>query len=189
MADAGAADIAPLPPMDREELKTILLGPNAAAFAAQPEWEGRPRETTPLSRVLDHGLVASVKDRYGYGLLARMVACLIELAEIPGRMHSLAATLKPERQEAQPTMPRKSGTGIGIAEAARGRLVHAVEIADGLVRRYRILAPTEWNFHPDGAAACGLARIALAAPQHREMLARLFIAAVNPCVGYELRLS
>lgn len=189
MADAGAADIAPLPPMDREELKTILLGPNAAAFAAQPEWEGRPRETTPLSRVLDHGLVASVKDRYGYGLLARMVACLIELAEIPGRMHSLAATLKPERQEAQPAMPRKSGTGIGIAEAARGRLVHAVEIADGLVRRYRILAPTEWNFHPDGAAARGLASIALAAPQHREMLARLFIAAVDPCVGYELRLS
>ncbi len=189
MADAGAADIAPLPPMKAEVLETILFGENAAAFTARPEWEGCPRETTPLSRVMRHGVVDSVSKRYGYGLLARMTACLAELAEIPARMLSIAASLEEDGAGLPAPAPRDNGTGLGLAEAARGRLVHAADIAGGLVRRYRILAPTDWNFHPDGAPARGLAGIALAAPKHREALARLFITAVDPCVGYDLRLS
>jgi coenzyme F420-reducing hydrogenase alpha subunit len=82
-----------------------------------------------------------------------------------------------------------TGSGIGTAEAARGRLVHGVEIEDGLVKRYRILAPTEWNFHPEGAVAQGLAHIAGLPDPYRERIARLFITAADPCVGYELRLS
>jgi coenzyme F420-reducing hydrogenase alpha subunit len=231
MADAGAAEIAPLPQARPKELLDILLGENAASFVARPEWEGQPREATPLARLLDRPLVDSIKDRHGYGLLARLCACLIELAEAPGRMLSLAASLNGSEAPLTPTLsPRgegagcglvskveanscvpsplgerdrvrgsseasqhdlstASGRGLGAAEAARGRLVHAVEVADGLVRRYRILAPTEWNFHPEGAAARGLAQIANSAPAQREWLARLFITAVDPCVGYDLRLS
>ena len=189
MADAGATDIAPLPPLEPEALLAILFGANAASFVARPEWDGKPRETTPLARLIGHELIESLKDRYGYGLLARLVACLVELAEVPGRMRSLAASLKEEGQGRQkPARRRDTGTGLGIAEAARGRLIHAVDVAEGAVRRYRILAPTEWNFHPDGAAARGLAGIARSAPAHREVLARLFITAVDPCVAYELRL-
>jgi coenzyme F420-reducing hydrogenase alpha subunit len=118
-----------------------------------------------------------------------MAACLAELAEIPSKMQKLADALAGEGLRGTGSAAhRESGTGIGLSEAARGRLVHAVDIADGLVRRYRILAPTEWNFHPQGAAARGLASIAAAAPARREMLARLFVTAVDPCVGYELRL-
>ncbi len=190
MADAGRTDIAPLPPMEQEQLQATLLGAHASSFTARPEWDGKPRETTPLSRLIGHPLIASVKDRYGYGLLARLAACLLELAEIPGRMRSLAASLTEAGQSgAAAAAQRDNGTGLGIAEAARGRLVHAVDIAEGLVRRYCILAPTEWNFHPEGAAARGLAGVALAAPAQREALARLFITAVDPCVGYDLRLS
>lgn len=190
MADAGAAEIAPLPPVQPQELLDILLSGNAASFVARPEWEGKPREATPLARLLDHPLVASIKSRHGYGLLARLCACLIELAAIPGRMLSLAASLDGQGQgSGAGAEGRNAGKGLGTAEASRGRLIHAVEIVDGLVQRYRILAPTEWNFHPEGATARGLAQIAKAAPQHREWLARLFITAVDPCVGFDLRLS
>lgn len=190
MADAGAAEIAPLPPLKPQELQPILFGESAASFVAQPEWEGGPRETTPLSRNLNHRLIESINGRYGLGLLARLTACLIELADIPGRMISLADSLAKENENTQASgEPREHGTGFGFAEAATGRLVHAVEIAEGAVRRYRILAPAEWNFHPKGAAAQGLARIALAAPNRREAIARLFITAVDPCAGYELSLS
>ncbi len=189
-ADAGAADIAPLPQLKPEDLEGMLFGENADAFVARPEWEALPRETTPLSRLISHRLIESVKDRYGYGLLARLTACLIELAEIPERMLSLTDSLAKEDGKAQaPARQHDNGTGLGFAEAARGRLVHAAGIADGVVRRYRILAPTEWNFHPGGAAAQGLAGIAAGAPERREALARLFITAVDPCVGYELRFS
>jgi coenzyme F420-reducing hydrogenase alpha subunit len=190
MADAGAADIDPLPPLQPDKLEATLFGDGARAFIAQPEWEGRPRETTPLSRVAETRLAVAVKDRCGTGLLARLVACLIELAGLPDRMLALTRTLSEVPEEAlAPAAANATGTGSGTAEAARGRLVHAVDIEDGLVRRYRILAPTEWNFHPEGAAARGLAAIALSAPSRREVLARLFITAVDPCVGYDLRLS
>ena len=186
-AEAGAAEIAPLPATDRSRLLAILLSEGADAFIAQPEWNGCPRETTPLGRLAGHTLVRSVRERYGPGLLARLAALLIELAEIPGKMRALAHEIEGASREERGPL-RQGGTGIGIAEAARGRLVHAVEISGGVVRRYRILAPTEWNFHPKGATAKGLARIAMAAPVQREALARLFITAADPCVGYELRL-
>jgi coenzyme F420-reducing hydrogenase alpha subunit len=189
MADAGAAEIAPLPQAQPPELLDILLGESAASFVARPEWEGQPREATPLARLLDRPLIDSIKDRHGYGLLARLCACLIELAEAPGRMLSLASSLSEPGESRETPVAAGNGKGLGSAEAARGRLVHAVEVADGLVRRYRILAPTEWNFHPEGAAARGLAQIANSAPAQREWLARLFITAVDPCVGYDLRLS
>jgi uptake hydrogenase large subunit len=127
-----------------------------------------------------------VRARYGPGILTRLTALLTELAEIPGKMRELAQGIEEASGEAREPL-RRGGTGIGVAEAARGRLIHAVEISGGLVRNYRILAPTEWNFHPKGAAAKGLARIALAEPARRELLARLFIAATDPCVAYELR--
>ncbi len=188
MADAGAAEIAPLPAMDTQQLLVILLSSGAEGFIAQPEWDGHPRETTPLGRLASHPLIRSVNEHYGPGLLARLAALLAELAEIPGKMRALAVTLAEASHEARGPA-RENGAGLGIAEAARGRLVHAVEISGGMVRSYRILAPTEWNFHPRGAAAKGLASIAGAAPARREALARLFITAVDPCVGYELSLS
>jgi uptake hydrogenase large subunit len=184
-ADAGAAEVAPLPAMKPEDLRTILLGQSPDAFVAQPEWHGLPHETTPLSRLANHPLIESVKASHGCGLLARLTACLTELAGIPARMRALATTLAEAEHDA-PAPASDSGTGLGFAEAARGRLVHAVEIQDGVVQRYCILAPTEWNFHPHGAAAKGLASIAALPPERREALARLFITAVDPCVGYEL---
>jgi hypothetical protein len=82
-------------------------------------------------------------------------------------------------------------SGFALAEAARGALLHRVEVADGLVQRYQILAPTEWNFHPDGVVAQGLERIARSGVGGTELerLARLYITAVDPCVEYRLSVS
>ncbi len=53
-------------------------------------------------------------------------------------------------------MPCATGSGIGLAETARGLLLHRVQVERGLVTDYRIVAPTEWNFHPGGPLAQGL---------------------------------
>jgi coenzyme F420-reducing hydrogenase alpha subunit len=86
--------------------------------------------------------------------------------------------------------------GLGASSAARGLLVHRVALlgeADrATIADYRILAPTEWNFHPAGVVATALSelgeRIELDAPQ-LEARARLVVTAVDPCVDYRLGLN
>jgi Ni,Fe-hydrogenase I large subunit len=58
--------------------------------------------------------------------------------------------------------------------------VHWVRLTEGQVDDYRILAPTEWNFHPDGALAAGL--LGLPADADLASLARLLVDAIDPCV-------
>jgi len=101
----------------------------------------------------------------------------------------MLALMDDQEEDAPPESTREPGGGIGVAqvEAARGRLVHAVEMSGERVARYRILAPTEWTFHPEGAAARGLEQIAARGGEHRLTLARLFMTAVDPCVGFDVR--
>ncbi len=182
----GAAEIAALPPLHRDALAERLFGADADTFVAQPEWDGSPHETSALARTLDHPSVEALRTKDGHGLGARLIACLVDLSQITGRIEviadSLGADALTERQ------PRR-GDGIGIAqiEAARGRLVHAVQMEGDKVAQYRILAPTEWNFHPRGAAAHGLAQIAGSGCPDCATLARLFVTAADPCVGADVR--
>ena len=186
LSTAGSAQLSPLPALKPASLAERLFAKDAEQFIAQPDWEGLPRETTPLTRSADHPLVDALKTNEGFGLVGRLVACISELSRIPAQLLDMVDTLDEGTQsEEQPL--RGDGVGVGQVEAARGRLVHAVALADDIVRHYRILAPTEWNFHPDGAAARGLAHIAERGGEHCADLARLFVTAVDPCVGADVR--
>ncbi|KAB2920499.1 MAG: Ni,Fe-hydrogenase I large subunit [Hyphomicrobiaceae bacterium] len=187
---SGSIEVDPLPEIDRVCLAGPLLAEDADAFTRLPTWNGRPRETTPLVRQAEHPLVQACRDGAGFGLGARLAARLVELAALPGRMAALAATLTTE-EAASSSVGRTAGNGRAIVqtEAARGRLAHAIEIDRGIVTRYRILAPTEWNFHPSGSAARGLAKLACASTGDTRRLAELMITALDPCVGYELKVQ
>jgi hypothetical protein len=183
---AGSAQVSALPPLEPASIAERLFAEDGDQFIAQPEWEGAPRETSPLTRSADHPLVDALKTNKGFGLAARLVACLSELSRIPAQLLDILDTLDAGAQLEEPPL-RGGGVGVGQIEAARGRLVHAVELAGENVRHYRILAPTEWNFHPQGAAARGLAHIAERGGEHCADLAKLFVMAVDPCVGAEVR--
>jgi Ni,Fe-hydrogenase I large subunit len=81
---------------------------------------------------------------------------------------------------------RNTGPGEGFAavDSARGRLYHRVKLdGGGRIVDYAIVAPTEWNFHPDGPFVRRLigARIGAgtAAARRVERLAFVF----DPCIG------
>ena len=179
---AGACGISSLPRLDGNALAECMFSEDADRFIAEPDWEGLPRETSPLTRTKDHPLVDSLKSDDGHGVGARLAACLVELAHIPAHMLAILEALDDGTEQAA----RGDGVGVGQVEAARGRLVHAVALTGEKVRRYRILAPTEWNFHPEGAAARGLQRIAATGGGGCAKLARLFVTAVDPCVGVDV---
>jgi uptake hydrogenase large subunit len=141
-------------------------------FARLPSWRGAPAETGALARLQSDSLIAEFSSESASRVPARFVARLRELSLLlAGRSTALVGAR---------TLP--SGSGIAWVENARGLLIHLVQLDQGRVRSYRIVAPTEWNFHPGGALASALLGTAAAdldAVQHR---AALVVNSLDPCV-------
>lgn len=175
---AGACDMAPLPGLTDVDVAHAMRD---RATIERPQWQGECRETSSLTRN-DSELLRQLRARHGNGLLTRLVARLHEIVRF-------ALALLPETRTASVAPVTEDGIGIGQTSAARGQLFHRVEIDDeDRVTDYRILAPTEWNFHPDGVVRRTLSALKGGAEQI-EQQARLLVTAIDPCVGYDLRLS
>lgn len=174
-----------LPRLEADTLRRRLAGNDHEDFIAAPHWQDTPCETTALARQRTHPLVADLLETEGSGLLTRLAARLVELERIP---QSLTEDMARLRQQGDPAVDATaSGVGLAQVEAARGRLVHYVEITDGMVQRFRILAPTEWNFHPQGVAARGLMTLDGGDEETLQRQGALWINAIDPCVGFTLR--
>lgn len=185
----GRSPVSALGETSAGTLAGLLQGPEAEHFIAQPTWRGRTRETGALAREQAQPLLRDLSGHGGNGLLTRLTARLSELVQLQKYIYQLAGSITEtsEGQAGKPAeMHRQGGSGVGQVEAARGRLIHWVDVAGSKVRGYRILAPTEWNFHPQGVFAQGL--IGLPIDEHLPELTRLLIEAVDPCVGYRLEL-
>jgi hypothetical protein len=178
-AGLGGCAVSALPELP--DLDRHLAGADPDAFVARPTWDGEPRETSALTRQLDWPLVQDLTGHLGNGLLLRLVAQLAAVARGLTATDTVTGTPRPR--------PPGLDLGVGLAQvqAARGLLVHRVRLAGEHIAEYRILAPTEWNFHPQGVVAAGLGGLMeQAAPPALEPLARLFITAVDPCVDFDL---
>lgn len=139
------------------------------AFAERPLWRGAPAETGPWTRAGHVEAVHTLWDRLG----ARL-ADLLRIA-CGERLACGALALAP-------------GEGVAWSEMSRGLLVHWVKLAPGArsadgthAERYQVLAPTEWNFHPDGALGRALASGRIDAAG-----ARLATAVLDPCVAFHI---
>ncbi|MGZ5267496.1 MAG: nickel-dependent hydrogenase large subunit, partial [Caldimonas sp.] len=147
--DAALADV------DRSRPDVVLLDSAAAAAEKSGEpmtsdiegdadrgatWRGAPAETGALARRHADPLIADLLRRSTTRVPARFVARLLELALfLDGRGQSVVGAQ---------SLP--SGAGVAWVENARGLLVHRVTVEAGRARSYRIVAPTDWNFHPRG---------------------------------------
>ena len=78
-------------------------------------------------------------------------------------------------------------SGVGQIETARGQLTHSVVISGGKITDYRILTPTEWNFHPNGIVHDALENLQTGNHVETEELAGMFVESIDPCVDFEVR--
>lgn len=170
-----------LPALD-EGVATRSLAPAMDAdphFARAPCWEGLPAETGPTVALARHGWVAA-RLREGRLVAARLGARLIALAELLG-----AAPRAAPFGSAQV----RRNDGIAWGDTARGTLVHRVGLAGGRVERWRIVAPTDWNFHPQGALAQGLRALRPASAARLERLCALVVHSLDPCVACSVKVT
>ena len=169
-----------LPEITFENLSDKMHQKDGTNFIAQPQWSGKCYETGTLSRNKDHPLISALAQKHGYGLLLRQIARLIELANIPTQI------------EQHTKMPKTKDykRGFGQVETARGRLSHSVILDDDLIADYKILAPTEWNFHPRGVLNQSLQSLNTStevSDEEIETMAQMIIEAIDPCVAYDVR--
>lgn len=147
-------------------------------FERQPTFEGEPAETGAAARLGGHPLVAELVAAYGRSTLARFAARLTELVRIacnddPPALLAGSLNLGP-------------GRGLAWVETARGLLLHQIDLDGERIARYRIVAPTEWNFHPAGALAAALAGKPAPSAEGLRRRAERLIESLDPCVAYSL---
>jgi hypothetical protein len=169
-AQAAGWDCRALDLSTTDALRAIAAAVEAdASFAERPVWQGGPAETGPWTRAARVDPVHTVWDRLG--------ARIADLARLAlGQPLSCGA------------LTLADGVGLAWTEMSRGLLMHWVQLEPGerradnaRVARYHVLAPTEWNFHPDGAFARWLAGGAGTTAQ-----VRLAAAALDPCIEFKL---
>lgn len=144
-----------------------------ADFAARPLWLGQPAETGAWTRNV---------------ALPATPAPVSAWLRLSARMADLARVACDERALRHGALALGGGEGIAWSEMARGLLVHWVRLERGCddpalarVEACRVLAPTEWNFHPQGGLARWLSACAPAAAD-----VALAAAALDPCVEFEI---
>ncbi|MCU0933366.1 MAG: nickel-dependent hydrogenase large subunit [Thiobacillaceae bacterium] len=154
------------------------------SFCASPIWQGEPAETGAVARRADHSLLAAWIAGRGRGAGARQLARLLELAELP--QHLRGGLASGGRAEVIRAWPLGDNAGMAGVETSRGLLIHVVRLKDGKIADYRIVAPTEWNFHPAGPLAQALS--GLRTDVGLEAAARLVSQSLDPCVAYAVEL-
>ncbi|MFZ5546526.1 MAG: hydrogenase formation protein [Pseudomonadota bacterium] len=150
-----------------------------AGFATRPLWLGLPAETGSWTRCVAAPGASAVAglDRADTAWL-RLGARIADVARLPCDEQALR----------HGALALGAGEGIAWSEMARGLLVHWVRLEPGndepalaRVQACRVLAPTEWNFHPDGGLAQWMRK---GAPSAADVA--LAAAALDPCVGFEI---
>ena len=172
-----AAPVAALPALTA--LDTVAAWPRIdAAFAAEPRTAGGPAETGPVARQGRRPLVAALAQR---PLLQRWIARVTELA-----LHVIG---DPGFRCGTVSAHAAAGRGRAVVETARGTLIHDVALDGETVREYSIVAPTEWNFHPDGSIPHWLIGAAVESTDLVHDHARRAVAALDPCVDCRVRVD
>lgn len=152
-------------------------------YAALPYLAGRIAETGAYARL--RAAVAADEPCLAARLLARVEdvrQCLDRLQRITA---GAAAALAPLMSDG--SCP--DAGGYGAVEGARGRLYHQAEIGrDGLLSAYRILAPTEWNFHPAGPFVETLLSCRIGDGEAGRKAVSQLAALFDPCVAFEINM-
>lgn len=169
--DAHASPFRSLPTLDARS--SLAAWPRLSAeFCRRPQWRGAAAETGALARQQANLTLPFMP--------AHWQARFDELAEWASGRDTVGGV------GTVSAVPVALGIGRALAETARGLLMHEVVLDGDVVTDYLIVAPTEWNFHPQGVLHDRLlgadARDQAAL---RQQIVRL-VTTLDPCVPWEL---
>ncbi|MBP2448313.1 nickel-dependent hydrogenase large subunit [Rhizobium leguminosarum] len=152
-----------------------------ANYSTLPHLSGRVAETGAYARLGGAGMPNAPH------LLQRFLARLRDVRLCLQQLSSLARQDQNDLSDLMAGGPTPGAGGFGAVECARGRLYHQAEIdRDGLLAAYRILAPTEWNFHPAGPFVETLLSSRIGAGESAVRSVSRLAVLFDPCVAFEV---
>ncbi len=126
----------------------------AYTWCKAPRLDGAVVEVGALARqmVAADPLARDLVARSGGAVRDRVVMRMVELARLVIAMEGWVRALRPGEPFCAEAPHLRNGSGLGLTEAARGALGHWLDVENGMIRAYQIIAPTTWNFSPRDAA-------------------------------------
>jgi len=115
-----------------------------------PRLDGQVVEVGALARQLvnGHPLIRDLVATSGGNVRNRVIARLLEIAQLVVAMEDWSSRLQPREPFCQHAPMPDQAQGFGMIEAARGSLGHWLKVRNGRILNYQIIAPTTWNFSP-----------------------------------------
>ena len=161
-------------------LDPIAIGASLATderFADAPTLHGKPLDVSASA----HGGAPVAPGR---GLLARFTHRR-DVARADGER--LEALVSGGAVTNRPTCAAVEGGGVGLALTARGPLLHWARANREVVTDFRVLAPTDWTFHPSGVLREALLGVEAGPELWRD--AGWLVLALDPCVPWSIHVG
>jgi hypothetical protein len=161
-----------LPLLDAQE--SLIEWPRLnSEFCRLPNWRGMAAQTGAVARY-----------RQIDGNLTLWSACW--LARLDELLDWATADQQIRAGGAVSAASVAPGIGRSLVETARGLLMHEIVLDGDRVADYLIVAPTEWNFHPQGALADHLIGQNVTDRDALQQHVAHIVSALDPCVPWEL---
>jgi Ni,Fe-hydrogenase I large subunit len=123
---------------------------NLNSLAKNVTYKDKYYEAGPLARAMINKipLVKDAHRRYGDNIFSRIIARVCEIEQLLNHSKKLIQELdlsEPSYIEPAISIEKLTAKGQSAVEAARGSLIHKVELENGIIVNYEIITPTQWN--------------------------------------------
>jgi hydrogenase large subunit len=123
---------------------------NVNSYAKNVMYKQKYYEVGPLSRAMLNKtpLIKDSHRRYGDSIFSRILARVCEIPQLLNHSKRLLNELdlnEPSYIEPSQELSKLCTSGIGMVEAARGSLIHKVQLHEGIIQDYEMITPTQWN--------------------------------------------
>ena len=132
------------------QIQSIKEFENVKSYAKNVQYKDKYYEVGPLSRAMLNKipLVKDAHRKYKDSLLTRVIARVCEIPQLLHHSKNLLKQLDLSQNsfiKPQLDISKVSGFGQSAVEAARGSLIHKVNLQNGIIKKYDIITPTQWN--------------------------------------------
>ncbi len=147
-------------PFFEEDTRPRPKKPRAYSWIKAPRYDGHPVETGPLARIWfskegKSRFLACLKElgyseKEAFSVMGRHLARALETELLLEFVLKALDKLDPAGPTITNVNPEEpvSGQAYALSNAARGDLLHYLEVDRGRIRRYQAVVPTTWNFSP-----------------------------------------